>query len=231
MTLPTIRSKAPPELEVPEVFSRLREIVYNLWWSWSPSAHLLFDRLGTAAWQHYRNPIEVLIDVSEQGWDSLLNDDDFARAYHTVVAEFNAYMAPREPVWFERHFGDYEGGPFVYFSSEYGWHECLQTYSGGLGILAGDHSKSASDLGIPLIGIGLMYKHGYFRQTIDADGHQQHIYPDYDSNRLPLRPVVDDSGRELHVEVPLRDRTVHARVWKADVGRVPVLLVPRAGME
>jgi starch phosphorylase len=220
-----IRTRPAPELEVPEVFSRLLDIVYNLWWSWSPRAHALYDRLSPPIWRHYRNPIDVLIDLGPERWSALLEDGDLASSYHALVADFDAYMRPNEPTWFQREHEGYEGGPFAYFSMEYGWHECLQIYSGGLGVLSGDHCKSASDLGLPFVGIGLMYKHGYFRQTIDSEGFQQHFYPDYDLNRLPLRPVIDASNREIHVPVELRDRTVYLRVWKASIGRVPVLLL------
>jgi starch phosphorylase len=220
-----IRTRTAPDLEVPELFGRLRDIAYNLWWSWSPRAHTLFNQLAPSTWQHYRNPIDVLIDLGPEPWRRLQTDGEFTRSYHALVAEFDAYTLPPRPTWFERLQPDYAGGPFAYFSTEYGWHECLQIYSGGLGVLAGDHCKSASDLGLPFVGIGLMYKHGYFRQTIDAEGFQQHFYPDYDFHRLPLLPVVDGSGRELYVAVELPDRQVHLRVWKVQVGRVPVLLL------
>jgi starch phosphorylase len=225
MWTPEIRTRPATEFEVPEAFGRLRDIVYNLWWSWSPRAHLLYDRLAPAAWRHYRNPIDVLIDLGPEQWRAVEEDDDFARLYHKLVAEFEAYMNPAEPPWFDRTSGGYTGGPFAYFSTEYGWHECLQIYSGGLGVLSGDHCKSASDLGLPFVGVGLMYRHGYFRQTIDSEGLQQHYYPDFDVRRLPLRPVVDARDRDLHVPVELADRTVLLRVWKASIGRVPVLLL------
>jgi len=225
MVRPRIHLQAAGELEIPELFSRVRDIAYNLWWTWSPDAHRLFSRLSLAAWRQYRNPIDVLIDVGAERWRTLQADDEFARLYHTVIEQFDRYIAPKKPPWFERHHADYDGGPFVYFCAEFGWHECLQIYSGGLGVLAGDHCKSASDLGLPFVGIGLMYKHGYFRQNIDAEGYQQHSYPDYDLQRLPLRPVLDPTGKELHVNVDFPGRVVHARVWCATVGRVPVLLL------
>jgi starch phosphorylase len=222
---PEIRRRPAPELEIPEIFSRLRDIVYNLWWTWSPDAHRLFYQLSPATWRHYRNPIDVLIDLGQERWRALQDDDSFARAYYALVKQFDAYMSPAEPTWFERNHGNYRGGPFAYFCAEYGWHECLHVYSGGLGVLAGDHCKSASDLGLPFVGVGLMYNHGYFRQSIDAEGFQQHFYPDYDLHRLPLLQVVDSSGKELYVPVAFPGRSVHVRVWCAQVGRVPVLLL------
>jgi starch phosphorylase len=224
MGLPTIKTKSRPDLEIPEIFNRLRDLAYNLWWAWSPRAHKLFNRLSPSIWQHYRNPVEVLIDIGPERWDALANDDEFAREYHALVEEFDAYVTPSGPTWFQREHGD-RTGPYAYFSMEYGWHEALQFYSGGLGVLSGDHCKSASDLGLPLIGVGILYKHGYFKQTIDADGTQQHFYPDYDPYRLPLLPVVDRHGKELHVPVDFPDRKVQLRVWQATVGRVPVLML------
>ena len=222
---PEVRTRKPPALKIPDVYGRLRDIVYNLWWTWSPAAHQLFHRLSPSTWRHYRNPIDVLIDVDADHWKALAEDDEFARAYHALVADFDAYLRPAQPTWFERQHGDYRRGPFAYFSTEFGWHECLQIYSGGLGVLAGDHCKSASDLGLPFLGIGLMYKHGYFRQSVDAEGLQQHYYPDYDLHRLPLLLVVDDDDREVHVAVDFPERQVQLRVWRALVGRVPVLLL------
>src|SRR5258707_15812019 len=115
-------------------------------------------------------------------------------------------------------------GPIAYFSMEFGIHESLGVYSGGLGILSGDHCKAASDLGVPLVGVGLLYRSGYFRQTVDADGFQQHIYPDYDFARLPILPVQAPGGGVLTVPIDLPGRVVQAAVWKAQAGKVPVLM-------
>jgi starch phosphorylase len=225
MQLAEIRTKPIAQIDMPVQFSRLRDIAYNLWWSWSPRAQALFEMIDATHWLHYRSPIEVLIDLEPERWHFLQNDVGFIRAYRALVSEFDAYMAPEHPTWFEQAFPQHRGGPIAYFSTEYGWHESLQSYSGGLGILSGDHSKSASDLGLPFVGVGLMYRRGYFWQTIDADGQQQHFYPDYDVQRLPLLPVLDPEGRELRVRVDLAGRRVDVRVWKASVGRVPVLLL------
>ena len=220
----TIHTRAMPDLEVPEIFGRLRDVVYNLWWSWSPEAHQLFDRMAPGTWRHYRNPIDVLIDLGPERWDALRNDADFTRSYQALVERFDRYMAEGD-TWFSRRFPEYDGGAFAYFSMEFGWHECLQIYSGGLGILSGDHCKSASDLGLPFVGVGLMYNRGYFRQTIDSEGQQQHFYPDFDLQRLPLLPVVGPANQDLHVTVELPGRELHLRVWRASVGRVPIILL------
>ena len=225
MYLSEIKTRATAMIEIPVQFLRLRDIAYNFWWSWSPRAHALFEMIDSLRWTHYRNPIELLIDLEPDRWHELQNDADFIKCYRSLVEDFDAYMAPEQPTWFERHYPDHDGSPIAYFSTEFGWHESLQIYSGGLGVLSGDHSKSASDLGLPFIGVGLMYRHGYFKQTIDAEGQQQHFYPDYDLHRLPLLPVVDHEGRELRVPTRVGDREIQLRVWKAAVGRVPVLLL------
>jgi len=224
--LPTeIRTRPAAAVAIPVQFSRLTDIAYNLFWTWHQPSRQLFHRLDPTRWAHYRNPIELLIDLEPERWHSLQADPAFIRAYRSVVEQFDQYMAPDEPTWFERRYPGYAGGPVAYFSTEYGWHECLQIYSGGLGVLSGDHSKAASDLGLPFVGIGLMYRRGYFRQTIDADGEQQHFYPDYDLHRIPLLAVVDADNRDLEVGIDLAGRLVRAKVWKANVGRAPVLLL------
>ena len=172
MDLSEIKTRATAMIEIPVQLSRLRDIAYNLWWSWSPSAHLLFERIDSTRWAHYRNPIELLIDLEPDRWHALQRDADFIKAYRAVVEEFDAYMAPEQPTWYARRHPEGTGGPIAYFSTEFGWHESLQIYSGGLGVLSGDHSKSASDLGLPFIGLGLMYRHGYFWQTVDAEGQR-----------------------------------------------------------
>jgi starch phosphorylase len=155
----------------------------------------------------------------------LLDDPRFLAEYHDVLADFDNYMANGAGHWFQRHYGDALEGPIAYFCAEYGLHESLGIYSGGLGVLAGDHMKTASDMALPAIGVGLLYRKGYFRQAIDADGHQEHDYPDYDLSRLPLGRVQDSSGRPLTVKVELPGRDLHVAVWLAQVGRVPVLLL------
>ena len=173
----------------------------------------------------YRNPVELFINIEPHHWETLLEDDVFLAMYQSVLREFDHYLKSTGTAWFARNYPHYQGGPFVYFSTEFGFHESLHTYSGGLGILAGDHCKSASDLGLPFIGIGPLYKNGYFEQEIEPDGRQQHFYPAYDFARLPILPLLGDNGRQLTVCVPFPNREVCVRVWLAQVGRVPVLLL------
>ncbi len=222
---PDIETLPGAEVEIPAEVARLYDLAYNLWWTWSPGAHLLFSGVDPARWVRTHNPVELLLGVEPHMWDPLLENESFMSGYHAVIGEFDRYLAGRDTSWFQRSYPSFSGGPVAYVSTEFGWHECLGIYSGGLGILSGDHSKSASDLGIPFVGVGLMYRRGYFRQTVDADGRQQHFYPDYDLRRLPLLPVAGPGGKPLRVHVDLPGRSVQLRVWKATVGRVPVLLL------
>ena len=222
---PKIDTLPGAEMDIPREVARLYDLAYNLWWTWSPRAHLLFSAIDPKRWIRTRNPVELLLGVEPHMWDPLLQNESFMSGYHTVIGEFDRYLAGGETSWFQKTYPSFSGGPVAYFSTEFGWHECLGIYSGGLGILSGDHCKSASDLGIPFVGVGLMYRRGYFRQTVDADGRQQHFYPDYDLRRLPLVPVAGPGGKPLRVQVALPGRQVHVRVWKATVGRVPVLLL------
>jgi starch phosphorylase len=175
------------------------------------------------AWSRYRSPIPVISGATD--WSRLLDDAKFLAEYHDVLAEFDAYMTNGSDHWFQRRYADRLTGPIAYFCAEYGFHESFGIYSGGLGVLAGDHMKSASDMALPAIGVGLLYRKGYFRQTIDADGHQEHDYPDFDLGRLPLGRVQDASGLPLTVTVELPGRDLFVAVWVAHVGRVPVLLL------
>ena len=220
-----LRTLTPLEFHLPPEFSRLRELAYNLWWSWTPEAKLLFSSIHPELWARYRNPVELLAHVEPHHWESLLVSEAFQASYERVIGEFERYMSRPETWWFWRRHPDYDDGPFAYVSTEYGLHETLGIYSGGLGVLSGDHCKAASDLGLPFVAVGLLYRRGYFRQTIDAEGRQQHFYPDFDLARLPVRPVLAETGRPLTVGVPLLDRTVHLQVNLCQVGRVPVLLL------
>ena len=207
----------PPKLE------GLRRLAYNLWWSWHPRAKTLFSRIDAGAWARYRNPIAVL--SGPVAWAQLLDNSAFMAEYESILREFDAYMSNGQGHWFQRRHARDLDGPIAYFCAEYGFHESVGIYSGGLGVLAGDHMKTASDMALPLVGVGLMYRKGYFRQTIDADGHQEHAYPDFELGRLPIMRALDRLGEPLTVSVQLPGRDLYAAVWVAQVGRVPVLLL------
>jgi len=217
-----IRTLPMADIELPPDFDGLRELAYDLWWTWSSSAARLFAWIDPEHWRRYHNPVQLLINVEPHRWQRLLTDEDFRRHYDSVMQALAAYHS--RPLWQEQQAARLNG-PVAYFSMEFGLHESLGVYSGGLGALAGDHCKSASDLGLPLVGVGLLYQSGYFRQTVDADGYQQHFYPDYDFARLPVLPVRAPDGGLLTVPIDFPGRVVHAAVWKVQVGRVPVLML------
>jgi starch phosphorylase len=210
------------DIELPQGMERLREVAYDLWWSWSPQATRLFNWIDPDHWRRYHNPVELLINVEPHHWNRLLSDGDFLKAYEDVIEALDGYRT--RPKWLQQQ-GNGLKGPVAYFSMEFGLHASLGVYSGGLGVLSGDHCKAASDLGVPLIGVTLLYRSGYFRQSVDADGYQQHIYPDYDFARLPILPVEAPGGGVLTVPIDLPGRVVQAAVWKAQVGLVPVLIL------
>ncbi len=222
---PLVHVPAQPgaPFHVPPKLEGLRRLAYNMWWGWHPRARVLFSRIDAGAWARYRNPIPVLSGPVE--WGQLLGNPAFMAEYEGILQEFDAYMANGADHWFQRKHGKDLNGPIAYFCAEYGLHESLGIYAGGLGVLAGDHMKTASDMALPLVGVGLMYRRGYFRQTIDADGHQEHAYPDYEFARLPVLRALDRLGEPLIVTVPLPGRDLAAAVWVVQVGRVPVLLL------
>ena len=212
------------DIDLPRELSRLYDLAYNLWWAWSPRARHLFYTIDSRLWEMYRNPVQLLIGVERARWREMLEDDVTMSLYGEVVAGFDRYLAESDETWYPRSRAAAEG-PIAYFCMEFGLHQALPIYSGGLGVLAGDYLKSSSDLGLPLVAVGLLYRSGYFHQTIDADGRQQHLYPEVDFGRLPLRPAAGPTGREVVVEIPLPDREVAAQVWVCQVGRVPLVLL------
>ena len=220
LSIPTL----PPEtLRLPAQLAGLQRLAYNTYWSWHPLVRVLFSRIDRVAWRRYRNPVPVI--QSHRDWSVLLDDPDFMVQYRTLLDGFDEYMANGQTHWFARHHAKDLNGHIAYFCAEFGLHESLGIYSGGLGVLAGDHCKAASDMALPFVAVGLFYRRGYFRQTIDADGHQEHAYPDLDPLRLPLQRVADADGEPLTVPVELPGRTVHVGVWLVQVGRVPLLLL------
>ena len=216
-TTPAPDHRLPPKLE------GLSRLAYNMYWSWHPEVRQLFARIDRRVWLNFRSPVAVL--RAQRDWTSLLNDPDFMVQYETVLRDFDHYMANGREHWFARVHGDDLEGPVAYFCAEYGLQESLPIYSGGLGVLAGDHCKTASDMALPFVAVGLFYRRGYFRQNIDADGHQEHGYFNLQPERLPLLRAVDPTGEPATVSVELPGRTVYAAVWVAQVGRVPLLLL------
>ncbi len=210
---------------IPSRISRISELAYNLWWSWNTKGQALFQTVDAALWEEiYHNPVHFLREVRQSTLEDMARDPNFLRQYHHVMADFDAYMAGAT-TWFGDNFPQDGDGPIAYFSAEFGLHEALPIYSGGLGILSGDHCKEASDLGLPLVGVGFLYPQGYFRQEITANGDQEAIYEKLDFSAVPALPAFDRDGREIVVELQMPGRSVYAKVWQIQVGRVALYLM------
>lgn len=210
------------EIQVPRSLERLVDLAYNLWWSWHAEGRDLWVQIDPVGWEEYHNPIELLSSIDPMQWRQIEQVEAVHDRYQSAVREFDKYMTARE-TWYDRQPDQLEA-PVAYLCTEFGVHDSLPFYSGGLGILAGDHTKSASDLGVPLVATGLLFRRGYFRQEVGVDGHQQHIYPRLDLRRLPLLPVSGGTG-QLKVPIEFPGRQVYAAVWVLEVGRVPLLLL------
>ncbi len=214
----TVIAKLPPELEP------LRELAYNLWWSWDPEAIDLFFRIERDRWINVKqNPVRLLGEVSQDRLNELAKDDGYLAHLERVYTRFKAYLDANN--WHEKNPDAPKEFQAAYLSAEFGLHESLALYSGGLGVLAGDHLKAASDLGLPLVGVGLMYREGYLQQYLNADGWQQERYPQNDFYNMPVTLLRDDTGKNVIIEVEYPDRPVKARVWRVNVGRVPLYLL------
>lgn len=204
--------------------SRLRTLANNLWWTWNPQAQELFRELSPLVWERSNhNAIQVLNELSDQELTARLHDQDFQRNVGVILDEFESYREESQ-TWASEHAPDLRK-PVVYFSAEFGLHESLPIYSGGLGVLSGDHTKSASDLGIPFIGIGLFYRHGYFQQRIDPSGWQQELYPTNHPEQLPLELVTLEEGGRLLNSVEIGHSTVYIQAWRVRVGRATLYLL------
>jgi glycogen phosphorylase len=206
---------------VPE---RLHNLARNLWWTWNPQGQEIFRELSPLTWERTNHSaVEVLHDVSHIELAARLHDSDFLKKVQNVLADFESYMESKD-TWASRLATKFSG-PVAYFSAEFGLHESLPIYSGGLGVLSGDHTKSASDLGIPFIGISLLYRNGYFQQHIGSDGWQQESYPRYDPLRLPLELVTEEAGGRLLNSVEIGHSAVYFQTWRLFVGRAVIYLL------
>lgn len=212
-------------MEMPATLSRLPELARNLWWSWHREARALFDALvdGVEEPLHH-NPVRLLQSLSSAELEALARDEEFLDRYRRVVADFDDAMKG-EMSWFASRSRHLKGGPVAYFSAEFGVHSTLPVYAGGLGILAGDIAKEASDLGVPLVGIGFMYPQGYFHQHVSVDGRQQEIYEWLDRALAPTEPACTETGHHCVVPLQLPDRVLHVAVWLVRVGRVSLYLM------
>lgn len=209
---------------IPKKLARLREFAYNLWWSWNPEATDLFDEMDCELWAEVdMNPVRFVREVSQKKLEEKISDPLYMKKYHEIEGKFDSYMGDSN-TWFNKTYPECSR-KIAYFSAEYGLNEVLPVYSGGLGVLSGDHLKSASDLGLPLTAVGLLYKHGYFNQHINSEGWQETIYPELNMSQLPVQEVYDKNGLPVKISVELPGRSVFAKVWKVSVGRVDLYLM------
>lgn len=223
--MPYVFNKITVRPQLPKRIDKLGEIAYNLWWSWNTDFLRLFKSIDVDLWEKcQKNPVKFLRLVSQERLEAVIEDQEFLNAYDTVVEEFNNYMNSKN-TWYSKNHADHKDDTIAYFSAEYGLDQTVGIYAGGLGILSGDHLKAASDLGIPLTGVGLLYKHGYFTQEINGFGEQQTVYKDLDFDYLPLHEVKDEEGKPLMVSVNLPEREVFLKVYRIDVGRIKLYLM------
>lgn len=210
---------------LPIKLASLRELAFNVWWCWNPVATDLFRRVDEELWeQTNHNPVHILGTVSQKQLASLAKDEAFLSHMEAAHRKYTEYLDATD-TWYARTFGHASGPRYAYFSMEYGLTESIRTYSGGLGVLSGDHLKSASDLGLPLIGVGLLYHKGYFRQYLNPDGWQQEHYPGNDYHNLPIRPVMRGDGTQLTIPMEMFGDNVRVVVWKISVGRISLYLL------
>ncbi len=223
--MPTFRTKIPNHFDLPRRISRLGELAYNLWWTWNPSAQRLYYRIDYALWERLNhNPLLFLRSVGRSEVNAAAQNPIYLEMYDRVFAGFDSYMDAKD-TWCTQTYEDCCDQQWAYFSMEFGVHETLPIYSGGLGVLAGDYLKESSDLGLPLVGVGLMYAEGYFSQRISEDGWQETVNNLLNFEELPVLQVLDSSEKPLAISVSFPDRTVAAHIWELRVGRVPLYLL------
>jgi len=220
---PTIRTfQVFPD--VPEALKPLLELAHNLWWVWHPDAVELFHRLDRKLWDEVgHNAVKLLGVLPQAQFTAAADDEGYLAHLDRVYTAFRKHLSERG--WYQKAHAANNELLVAYFSAEFGLHESLPVYSGGLGVLAGDHLKSASEIGLPLVAVGLLYRNGYFQQYLSADGWQQEAYPELDFYNLPIEDVKFADGSPVHVRVDFPDNAVFCKVWKTNVGRIPLYML------
>ena len=211
--------------QLPKRIGKLSEISNNLWWSWNTEFLRLFKKIDRDLWETCeKNPVKFLKQVSQERLEAVATNTEFLKEYDKIAKEFDDYITSKN-TWFSNKYPENKKDLIAYFSAEYGLDQTIPIYSGGLGILSGDHLKSASDLGIPLVAVGLLYKNGYFHQKISGDGEQETEYNNIELSNLPINPVKDENGEELKIYVKFEKRKVYLKVWQINVGRIKLYLL------
>mgnify|MGYP000848872734 CR=1 FL=1 len=215
----TIQRIIPNNFELPARIERLKDLVYNLWWVWNPQARALFANIDARLWDEVNhNPVTVLKQADRADLNAMSCHPDYLDLYDRVLDQFDRYLAA-DDTWYNKTYPDLRDKSIAYFSFEFGLHESLPVYAGGLGVLSGDHLKESSDLGIPLVGIGFIYRQGYFKQHITEDGWQNTGNYTLPLDELPLIPLLDENKAPVLISVQLPERKVYARIWELHVGR------------
>ncbi len=215
----------PNNFSLPRRIDRLGELAYNLWWTWNPDVQGLFRLIDSDLWEgSSHNPIIFLRKVERAKLNAVTHDSYFLDSYDSSIQAFDLYM-DREDTWYERNHGHSTKETIAYFSTEFGLHETLPIYAGGVGVLSGDHLKEASDLGLPLVAMGFLYTKGYFTQIISEDGWQEARYVNLNFEELPVLPLLNEQQKPFTITVDLAGRQVFIRMWKIQVGRVPLYLL------
>lgn len=223
-TMSSFKTQLPKSAALPKQISRLHELSYNLWWTWHPEAARLFGRLDYELWERLgHNPIRLLREIERARLKQAASDKDYLKLYKTVFADFDSYFSDSN-TWTHRAHPEFDSQPIAYFSMEFGLHETLPIYSGGLGVLAGDHLKEASDLGLPISAVGFMYAQGYFSQRISEDGWQEALNNMLVLEDLPVL-LVTENDKPITVDIEFPDRHVTMQIWEARVGRVALYLL------
>ena len=211
--------------QLPKRIAKLTDIANNLWWSWNTEFLRLLKKMDVDLWESSeKNPVKFLKQISQEKIEASIKDEEFLKEYDKIAQNFESYINSKN-TWFSKKFPNNSNDLIAYFSAEYGLDEILPIYSGGLGILSGDHLKSASDLGLPFVAIGLLYKNGYFHQKINGLGIQETEYCNIDLDNLPINTVKDENGKDLMVTVKLAERQVYLKVWQINVGRIKLYLL------
>lgn len=219
------RAENPNHFSLPRRINRLGELAYNLWWTWNPEVQRLYSRIDPELWEKtYHNPVRFLRQVERARLNAVTNNRYYLDFYDRIFRDFDDYMSSSD-TWFRRTYPNLINRPIAYFSMEYGLHETLPIYAGGLGILSGDHVKEASDLGMPFVAIGFFYTEGYFTQRITEDGWQEASYNQHNFGELPVLPIVTEDGKPLMVSVELPGRETFLRLWEIHAGRVPIYML------
>ena len=219
------RAETLNHFDLPRRIRRLGELAYNLWWTWTMDAQRLFIQIDPDVWERtYHNPVLFLHQVERAKLNAVTQNLYYLDFYDRIFRQFDDYMKAKQ-TWYAQHYGDHQHDPIAYFSTEFGLHETLPIYAGGLGVLSGDHIKEASDLGLPMVAVGFLYTRGYFSQHITEDGWQEARNVRLNFNDLPVMPILDENDQPVTISVELPGREVLARLWEIHVGRIPLYLL------